>query len=60
MTLNNNQRLKLGIGGGVGGSLDKNKSAEATGRSGMEYPKVGIQYSIPSENFEKPVQFSEF
>lgn len=48
MTLNNNQRLKLGIGGGVGGSLDKNKSVAATGRSGIEYPKVGIRYSNTS------------
>lgn len=45
MTLNNNQRFKLGIGGRVGGSLNKNKSVAATGRSGMEYPKVGIRYS---------------
>lgn len=33
MTPNNNQRLKLGIGGGVGGSLDKNKSVVAMERS---------------------------
>lgn len=60
MTLNNNQQLKLGIGGGVGeGQIKINQRWLPEGLV-WNTLKQAFSTPIPSENFEKPVQFSEF